>query len=81
MKPTFGERAAGDDIQMPADGYCFYHCFNHAKSGGKSPLTREYAMRLQKQVVISMRANGLSTQAARLLKLGSAGYPDEEEFA
>ena len=25
MKPTFGKRASGGDIKMPADGYCFYH--------------------------------------------------------
>jgi len=24
MKPTLGKRASGDDIKMPADGYCFW---------------------------------------------------------
>ena len=78
MKPTFGD---GDsDIKMPADGDCFYHCFNYAKSNGTAPLTREHAMRLRSRVVARIRREGLSAQADRLLELGYAGYPDEEDF-
>ena len=54
MTPTFGD--AGDDIKMPADGYCFYHCFNHQKSNGKSPPSRESAMRLQKKYLMRYAA-------------------------
>jgi hypothetical protein len=84
MKPTFG---TGDDIKMPTDGYCFYHCFNYASSNGASPLTRSFAMRLRNLVVFRMRkaaaAGGdcrLSEEADRLLDEGEAGYPDEDSF-
>ena len=39
--PTFG------DIEMPADDYCLYHCFNYAGSNGTSQLTQDYARRFQ----------------------------------
>ena len=83
------------DIKMPADDYCLYHCFNYAMSNGAAPLTQNYAMRLRRKIrsrisaaVGRMRvagllreADALSKQAARLNELGSAGYPDEEDFA
>ena len=69
--PTFS------DIEMPADEYCLYHCFNYAGSNGTSPLTYDYARRFEKIILQDMRRDGLSAQAARLLKLGAAGYPGE----
>ena len=64
-------------------------------SDGAVPLTRQHAMRLRRRIIESIRreggrlrreglstqADGLSTQAARLNEQGSAGYPDEEDFA
>ena len=73
--PTFG------DIKMPADDYCLYHCFNYANSNGLVPLTKAYAERLQRRIAARIRRDGLSDQAARLLTLGSGGYPDEPDFA
>jgi hypothetical protein len=85
MKPTFGKsgknKISDADIKMPADDYCLYHCFNYARSNGTAALTQDYAKRLQKRIVARIRRDGLSGQAARLLKLGSAGYPDEPDFA
>ena len=80
---------------MPADDYCLYHCFNYAMSNGAAPLTQNYAMRLRRKIrtrisaeACRMRvagllreADALSKQAARLNEPGSAGYPDEEDFA
>ena len=73
--PTFG------DIQMPADDNCFYHCFNYVMSNGKAELTESYAMRLRKKLVAKLRDDKKTKQANRLLNLGPAGYPDEEDFA
>ena len=83
------------DIKMPADDYCLYHCFNYAMSNGAAPLTQNYAMRLRRKIrtrisaeACRMRvagllreADALSKQAARLNQPGTAGYPDEEDFA
>ena len=83
------------DIKMPADDYCLYHCFNYAMSNGAAPLTQIYAMRLRRKVRtriiaearrklvagLSREVDALSKQAARLNEPGSAGYPDEEDFA
>ena len=83
------------DIKMPADDYCLYHCFNYAMSNGAAPLTQIYAMRLRRKIRtrisvearrklvagLSREADALSKQAARLNEPGSAGYPDEEDFA
>ena len=55
--PTFG------DIEMPADDYCLYHCFNYVGSNGASPLTQDYARRFQERIVQDMRRDGLSAQA------------------
>ena len=73
--PTF------PDIKMPADGYCLYHCFNYVGSDGQATLTEDYAIKLQKRIVARIRRDGLSVQGDRLLQLGSAGYPDEPDFA
>ena len=55
--------------------------FNYARSNGTAPLTQDYAKRQQKRIFARIRRDGLSGQAARLLKLGLAGYPDEPDFA
>ena len=98
-KPTFGKKGknklADGDIKMPADGYCLYHCFNYQMSDGAAPLTKAYAMRLNRKIRprisaeagrmriagLLTEADALSKQAARLSQYGSAGYPDEEDFA
>ena len=72
--PTF------PDIKMPADDYCLYHCFNYAGSNGTSPLTEDFATRLQKRIAARIRRDGLSAQGERLLMPGADGYPDEEDF-
>ena len=83
------------DIKMPADDYCLYHCFNYQMSDGAAPLTSTYAMRLNRKIRaritaeagrmhragLSTEADALSKQSARLSEYGSAGYPDEEDFA
>ena len=79
MKPTFGD--AAEDIKMPADGFCFYHCFNYVLSNGAAELTERAAMRLRHKIVTQLRADIKPERASRLLKLGSGGYPDEEDFA
>ena len=81
MQPTFSDRAQAGDIKMPADDYCLYHCFSYARSNSTAPLNEDYAKRLQKRVAARIRRESLLTQAARLLKLGAAGYPNEKDFA
>ena len=80
-KPTYGDGATPGDISMPTDGYCFYHCFLHVLSNGAAELTETAAMRFRTKVVARLRDRGQLTQAKRLLKSGSAGYPGEREFA
>ena len=53
MRPTFGE--TDDDIKVPADDYCLYHCFNYAMSNGTAPLTEDYAQRLRRKITRVMR--------------------------
>ena len=49
-------------------------------SDGAAPLTRQHAMSLRTRIVASIRHDGFAEQAARLNKLGSGGYPDEEDY-
>lgn len=74
--PTFAKPAHPVEMRMPADDYCF----NYANSKGAAPLTREHAMCPRNSVVARIRREGLSAQAARLVKQGSPGYPAEEDF-
>ena len=78
MNPTFG--ASDSDIKMPADDYCLYHCFNYAKSGGTSPLTEDYARRLQRKIYQLMKRHGKHEDADRIMQAGEYGYPDESDF-
>ena len=80
-QPTFGKRAHKTDLSMPADDYCLYHCINYALSNGAAELTTTAAMRFRAKVAARLRDDGLSEQATRLLQSGSAGYPDEPDFA
>ena len=72
--PTFG------DVKMPADGYCFYHCFNYVLINAAAGLTETAAMRLRQNIATQLRDDKKPLRARRLLKLGSGGYPDEEDF-
>ena len=70
----------GGDIKMPADDYCLYRCFNYAGSNGAAPLTEDYAGRFQRKVYRTMLRWGKEGLAERLMRPGSAGYPDETDF-
>ena len=83
MKPTFGKQAYRyrNDIIMPADDYCLYHCINYVLSNGGVKPTQATAISFLEKVAARLRDAGLSEQATRLLLPGSAGYPDEPDFA
>ena len=49
-------------------------------SNGSSPLTEDYARRLQGKIYRRIRQDKLFKQADRLMKPGADGYPDEEDF-
>ena len=66
---------------MPADDYCLYHCINYVLSNGGVKPTTAAAMSFREKVVARLRDADLSEQATRLLLPGSAGYPDEPDFA
>ena len=54
--PTFG------DIKVPADDYCLYHCFNYVMSNGSSPLTENYARRLQGKYIVAFGKTSYSSR-------------------
>ena len=74
-----------NDMAMPADGLCFYHCLAAAADlpryvAGTEKQRVMWARRLRDKTIALLTQHGLSSQARRLGLSGPDGYPDEPDF-
>ena len=72
--------------RMPPDGLCLYHCLLYAANPGAydawEPASAAAAAEdLRQRIIAKFYSVGASDQGDRLGQSGSAGYPQEEDFA
>jgi len=82
---------------MPPDGMCLYHAVRYVQDpqkyenvattdngmlvGAGSDMLYQAAAKLRQELIDAVTSDGRIEQATRLMKSGSDGYPEEDDFA
>jgi len=82
---------------MPPDGLCLYHAVRYVQDpqkyanvatadngmlvGAGSDALYQAAAELRQQLIDAVTSDGRIDRATHLMKIGSEGYPEEEDFA
>ena len=82
---------------MPPDGLCLYHAVRYVQDpqkydnvatadngmlvGAGSDVLYQAAAKLRQELIDAVMSDGRFERATRLMKMGSEGYPEEEDLA
>ena len=73
--------SSSKNIDVPADGLCFYHCVGAFLRSDTRTFRVDDALAIRSEVIRAVHGMGFPEEAVRLGTEGSGGYPDELAFA
>ena len=73
--------SSSKNIDVPADGLCFYHCIGAFLRSDTRTFRVDDALAIRSEVSRVVHGMGFAEEAVRLGTEGPEGYPDELSFA